>query len=127
MEDLETIVIVFENCDFITIDRKHIYNFYISDITETISLALNALIVDKYAGTSHLTLKWNEVKNLTTTLEENRTLEDRINSKDITHYYLHLTDKSTINICLPWGDNDYTNDKEEHTINNDLFTIIHYK
>lgn len=129
MENLVKLDIVFENCDSITINRDDIYNFFISDITESVSLVSNALIVYKKAGQCHLTLRWDKVKNLFVELEDTRTLEHRIKSKDITNYQLHLTDGTELVIYVPWEGGDYTNTKEIHEEiqqkNKELFTIIH--
>lgn len=125
MENLVKIKLVFENCDSITIDRKHIYNFFISNITESIIMVANALIVDKCASQSSLTIKWDEVKELNTIMEEDRTFADRILGRDITTYYLYLTDGTELKIRLPWGEQEYTNTKEIHKINNNLFSITH--
>lgn len=125
MENLVKIKLVFENCDSITIDRKHIYNFFIFNITESIVMVANALIIDKCASQSTLTLKWDEVKELNTTMEKDRIFADKILGRDITNYYLYLTDGTELKIHLPWGEEEYTNSKETHKINNNLFSIIH--
>src|SRR6266403_556741 len=79
MKDLVKLDIVFENCDFITIEKDNIHNFFITDITERISLVSNALLVYKKAGTCHLTLKWDNVKNFFMQfVDDSKTLENRI-------------------------------------------------
>lgn len=128
MKDLIKLKIVFENCDTVTIDGNHIYNFNISNITERISfvanLLTNGVLMYKHAGYCQLTLKWNDVKHLIVSLSETE-LEKRIEGNDITHYHLYLSDGSVLEIHTPWGDHEYTNTKEEHIVGEELFIITH--
>ncbi len=129
MKDLLKLSIIFENCDFIDIDKKDIHNFFIKDITESITLISNALLVYKIAGMCHLTLKWDNVKEKRT--DGSFQLEARMLSHDITHYYIYLSDGSELKITTPWGESDYTNDKETHSLDvingKEIFTIKHIK
>lgn len=114
MNDLDRIVIIFENCDSVSLHKDVLSGFWVSGITEEYSLISNALLSTKRIGESFLGIRKDLVKFTTTNFGSNL-LERLEKYKDITHYYLHLTDGSEIKLELPWsGDSAYHNDSEYH-------------
>lgn len=124
--DILEIEIVFENCQVVTIKKSQMFGFYMRDITERVTLYSNALLVYKHAGESYLSLRWDLVKDII--VDKNhfeQKLGDRLKSNDITRYVLHTTDDNSIEIDLPWGDNDYKNTKETHSLIDGVYIIEH--
>lgn len=104
--------LTFENCELHIIDRKDIECFYLGDITKNISFVdyHPDLCTDYSCSFVQLVLKRSANKNH---------LFKRLNKwKDITHIELiDDSNKSIITVSVPWGNNDYINDKQHHRWN----------
>lgn len=125
--DIESIDIIFENCDYVNIPADHILYLYFDKITRQISTDTILQIIDmQVAETTVIYLKESafDIETWLSSEQDKILLKDRIlNFNDITSIEIHYNDKNKTgdNIYINWGGNDDYNNPNQHTsLANDL-------
>ena len=114
---LQSLTIVFENCEHVTIDGISIRGFSLDNIIKEISLvAGKRIIIIERAKKSYLAIDLN-------TLQPNviKMIRDY---NSITHYLLNRQHKKRLEYAVAWGDEEFTNTLEKHEITEDNWLII---
>jgi len=114
---LQSLTIVFENCEHVTIDANSIRGFSLDNIVEELVLvAGKKIILTKRAKKSYLAIDLN-------TLQPN-VIEMIRDYNSITHYCINRLHKKRLDYAVTWGDEDFTNTLEKHEITEDNWLII---
>lgn len=97
MKDIKSIDIIFENCDYIKINRNDIGDLYLGGISKSIHLFSNAVVEIWAADKVYLNIKNNKGKT-----EFGTSLERQLKNKDITSLKIYYTDETEEIIYCKW-------------------------
>lgn len=114
---LQSLTIVFENCDSITIDSSNIRGFALGNIVEEVILVAGKKIVqNKRAMMSYLALDLTDLPH---------EVQTKIcESYSITHYLINREHRKRLEYAVVWGEEEFTNTLEKHEINEDGYLTI---
>lgn len=119
MKKVKKIVIVFENCDGVTLTPKMFDQLCIDEITT--EYLINCFQykdgeVSKYIKCKYFSIDINE-NGLKSKLgfDSNETLRNRLLAhKDITHIHIYFNNGDDEYITVPWKGEDWTNKLQKH-------------
>lgn len=134
---LESLDIVFENCEVYTVPADGIHRMSIGQISSSLIVHVNGLSKWTEPGelsdgfyTDYISLMLNE-KGMNTDsywkemFDDCQLLKDRIKGQDITHFDLNFTDNTHLYIGVPWenGNSEWEN-KYQHNDVKEKFAFI---
>lgn len=98
MRKLSKIILIFENCDFVTIDCNYIYNISIGDIKSNLRFSSNNYIIRSNI-TNYLSLELKDIFDYeyTTVFGDKRSLLKQLNCNDITSIDIFSYEEDTPN------------------------------
>lgn len=128
MQNINSIMITFENCESINVDGKYIGNFYITNITRNIYKAGSIFMNQRKCETFFIELL-PEVDKLKDDglFEEYTSVFNRIQRHDIVDITLCYTDGTNEQFYVDWNENDdYINSYQSDYIsrNNCMYIAV---
>lgn len=134
---LESLDIVFENCEVYTVPADGIHRLSLGNISYSLTVHVNGLSVYEDPGSLH---DWVQTDYVGLVLNEKGMkahscweemfddcplLKDRLKGQDITHFDLNFTDNTNLYVGVPWKDgNSEFDNKYQHTDIKEKFTFV---
>lgn len=111
-KEIQSITLLFENCDEATIPQENIKQLYCDGIKEVICKSNNQINIAKECDNLILTISNTDIKT-----QYGYPLFDRIfEYKDISYVYIKYDDNNEESIRLPWLDDDNNEDENQYQV-----------